>query len=76
MEKLSLCTSHLERTGDILVLPGANLVPNRDILNGGDVNVEQMGFEFFQLVRLIQRGVSHDRIPPDLDLFSITGDPC
>ena len=74
MEKLSLSTNHLERTGDIPVLPGAVLVPNRDIPNGGDVKVEQMGFEFFQLTRLIQRGVSHNRIPPDLDLFSILRD--
>ena len=74
MEKLSLSTNHLERTGDIPVLPGAVLVPNRDIPNGGDVNVEQMGFEFFQLARLVHRGVAHDRIPPYLDLFSISGD--
>ena len=75
MEELSLCTSHLERTGDIPVLPGAILVPNRDIPNGGDVKVEQMGFGFFQLAKLLQRGVSHKRIPPYLNLFTIPGDP-
>ena len=75
MEELYLCTCQIERTGDIPVLLGAALVPNRDIPNGGDVKVEQMGFEFFQLAKLLQRGVSHNRIPPYLNLFTILGDP-
>ena len=66
MEKLSLGSGHLGRTRDIPVLPGAILVPNRDIPNGGDANVEQMGFKVFQVARLIQRGVSHDRNPTDI----------
>ena len=75
MDKLSLITIHLGRARDVPILPGSILVPNRNIPNGRDVKAKQMGYEGFQVIRLIQRGVSHDRVPPNLDLFSIPRDP-